>query len=291
MDPAAKSIGRLRALLFGAVTVTAVLNGLVVYYGLRNAQQFYAGMEFKSLSTQAGQDIRKSFAQSGEALTYLAERYATTFPNEEDWPLVQLPGFVRDIPYLQASSGFEALLFVPVVKWEDVKRTERFLMDAWAANPLIPYFAGRYPLPGLYGLNETAGGMPYKDTTKVSWPAQYEVVLPVAQMLMDHGIPADVLGQDLHATGDFGPVFEDIMRCTGASPYSYAREKCSAVTSVDYAVTIVDYVATSVRTVTSNIAIPIMLNQNSSQLVGFVGGYFQVSTLCCALRAWWLLSE
>jgi hypothetical protein len=49
-------------------------------------------------------------------------------------------------------------------------------MGAWAADPLIPEYAGLFPLPGIFGFNESAGRVvPYKDTTKVSWDAQYEV--------------------------------------------------------------------------------------------------------------------
>jgi hypothetical protein len=66
MDPVAKRIGRLRALLCGALTVTAVLYGLAVYFITSTAQQNYAGKEFKYLASQAGKDIRKSFAQSAK---------------------------------------------------------------------------------------------------------------------------------------------------------------------------------------------------------------------------------
>jgi hypothetical protein len=40
-----------------------------------------------------------------QALSYLAERYATQFPNDEDWPTVLLPGFIKDLPYLRDTTG------------------------------------------------------------------------------------------------------------------------------------------------------------------------------------------
>jgi hypothetical protein len=143
----------LRSVLIGALCVTGVAVGLVTYYGLSSAQQAYAGKEFKSLAAQAGQDIRKSFAKSSLALNFLAERYATTFPDEDQWPTVLLPGFVKDMHYIKDISGFETLLFTPIVRPEEVNRTERFLMDAWAADPLIPASAGLLPIPGIYGMN------------------------------------------------------------------------------------------------------------------------------------------
>jgi hypothetical protein len=259
-----------------------------------------------------GVDISKSFANSAKTLNFLAERYATIFPNEADWPLVQLPGFVKDMPYLCDVSGFDSLVFAPIVKFDDIARTEQFLMGAWAADPLIPEYAGLFPLPGIFGFNESAGRVvPYKDTTKVSWDAQYEVrahtqspfapprdlvmqtytiitpthphthyndalvqvVLPIAQMLVDYGLPNYLLGRDLHATSNYGTGMEDAIRCAAASNYSHARENCGRVSRV------VHVLANEVlpeATVHSNIAIPIMLNEDSSQLVGFVGGHFSV---------------
>jgi hypothetical protein len=88
-----KRIYLLRSSLFGTLTVTGVLYGIWVYYYLSGAQEAAAGKEFKSLAAQAGKDIRQSFLNSACALSYLAERYATTFPDEADWPTVYLPGF------------------------------------------------------------------------------------------------------------------------------------------------------------------------------------------------------
>jgi hypothetical protein len=101
----------LRSLLVGTLSVTGLLYGLGVYYGLSSAQRDYAGKEFKSVAAQAGQDIRKSFAKSASSLNYLAERYATHFPDEADWPTVMLPGFMKDLPYLRDTSGFDSLVF------------------------------------------------------------------------------------------------------------------------------------------------------------------------------------
>jgi hypothetical protein len=305
----------LQSLLFGALTVTGVLYVVAVYWGISSAERKNAGKEFKALAAQVGMDIRKTFAQSDQALNYLAERYATIFPNEAEWPLVQLPGFVKDMPYLSDASGFESLLFVPIVKWEAVNRTETFLMDAWAANPLIPVNAGLLPLPGIFGLNESAGTVPYKDTTKVVWDAQYEVrahtqspfapprdlvmqtytiispthphthhnnalvqvVLPIAQMLMNNGLPNYFLGCDLHASINVGPFMENIMRCTMGSNYSYARKNWGRASELDF-----DSSGTE-PAVFTNVGVPIMLNQNSNQLVGFVGGHFQWETFISAL--------
>ncbi|KAJ1394850.1 hypothetical protein B484DRAFT_407753, partial [Ochromonadaceae sp. CCMP2298] len=90
-----------RSVLFAALSVTAVMYGLAVYYGLSNAQHTYAGKEFKNLASQAGEDIRNTFTRSAKSLSYLAETVATQFPLDEDWPTVLLPGFVKDLPYLR----------------------------------------------------------------------------------------------------------------------------------------------------------------------------------------------
>jgi hypothetical protein len=166
----------LRSLLVGALSVTGLLYGLGVYYGLSSAQTDYAGKEFKSLAAQAGQDIRKSFANSASSLNYVAERFATTFPNEADWPTVMLPGFVKDLTYLRDTTGFDSLVFAPIVQFDEINSTERFLIDAWAADPLTrdrSYF----PVPGIYGQNQSARSV-YADTRDVEWDAKYKVRVP-----------------------------------------------------------------------------------------------------------------
>jgi len=256
----------LRSLLFGALIFTGVLYGLGVYFGLSFLQRAYAVKDFTSLARKAGTDIRKSFAQSNKALEYLAERYATTHPDESEWPLVMLPGFEMKMPYLRDISGFDTLSFAPLVRFEEVNSTERFLMDAWAADPLISASAGL--LTGIYGVNESAGTV-YKDTSRVDWDARYEIVAPLAQLLFDREVPVSMLGRDIHASSHYGPVVESTMRCTYAHNYSYARGSCGRVTAL------YDPGNLNSVTVQSTIMVPIMLGHNSSQMVGIVGGQFQ----------------
>jgi hypothetical protein len=83
----------------------SMLYGLGVYFFLSILQQAYAVKDFTFLARKVGTDIRKSFAQSNNALEYLAERYATTHPDESEWPLVMLEGFEMEMPYLRDLSG------------------------------------------------------------------------------------------------------------------------------------------------------------------------------------------
>ncbi|KAJ1384438.1 hypothetical protein B484DRAFT_17667, partial [Ochromonadaceae sp. CCMP2298] len=270
----------LRTVLFGFLTVTAVVYGVGVYIGLSSTQNQYASKEFRSLSAQVGTDIRNSFDKSVQALTFLAERYATNFPDESEWPTVLLPGFEKDIPYLRDSSNLEIFFFAPIIKFEDINRTEIFMMDAWADNPLIPFGAGLFPIPGFYGLNESAGNAIYKDTRKVDWPAQYEVITPLAQVLFDREVPPFFLGQDFHSIGQFARVVEETMSCVYSHNYSFARDNCDRVTPLQ------PYDPGNLSpevTVQSNLVVPVMLNQNSSQLVGMVGGQFQWGKIISAL--------
>jgi hypothetical protein len=61
-----------------------------------------------------------------------------------------------------------------------------------------------------------------------------KVVLPVAQMNFDSPVPSDMLGRDVHATSNFGPQLEDLIRCTGASNYFYARDNCASPGSTTF---------------------------------------------------------
>ncbi|KAJ1437683.1 hypothetical protein B484DRAFT_428238, partial [Ochromonadaceae sp. CCMP2298] len=66
----------------------------------------------------------------------------------------------------------------------------------------------------------------------VDWPTEYEVIMPIAQMLFDSDLPGYLLGSDMHANGDYGPGLENLMRCTYTSNFSYARDNCG---HLDYA--------------------------------------------------------
>ncbi|KAJ1393586.1 hypothetical protein B484DRAFT_277321 [Ochromonadaceae sp. CCMP2298] len=186
-----------------------------------------------------------------------------------------LPGFIEDLPYLRDTTGFESFVLAPIINFEDVASTEQFLMNAWANDPLVPPFGYQFPLPGFYGLTSESDTV-YKDTTEVDWDAKYEVVVPVAQMLFDRpdSGPAYLLGCDLHAGTNFGLGIEDIMRCSAANNYTYAREHCGRVSKIDYTDKN-SFVFNGRKVVHSNFGVPIMLNHNSSQLVGMVGGHFQ----------------
>jgi hypothetical protein len=107
------------------------------------------------------------------------------------------------------------------------------------------------------------------------------VVTPISQMLIDNVLPASFLGQDLHATSSAGHVIESMMRCTMGSNYSYARENCGRTSKLGLIAANVEYMTEAA--VFSIIGVPIMLNQNSSQLVGFIGGYFQWGKIISAL--------
>jgi hypothetical protein len=54
-----------------------------------------------------------------------------------------------------------------MIKFEDINRTDHFLMDAWAADPLVPDGADLFPLPGIYGVSVSNRNVSYKDTTQV----------------------------------------------------------------------------------------------------------------------------
>ncbi|KAJ1434355.1 hypothetical protein B484DRAFT_446682 [Ochromonadaceae sp. CCMP2298] len=261
-------INLLRTVLLSALTVTAALYGVAVYYGLSDAEQAMAGKEFELLARQAGKDIGQSLTRSNDVLNFLAERYATFAPDQADWPLVQLPGFVKDMPYLRDTIGFETLFFAPIVSFEDANKTEAYLMDAWAADPLIPADAGLLPLPGIYGINATAGYAPYQPTTRVTWDAQYEVIAPVSQMLFCGSISATSLGRDIHAEPANGAALEEVIRCTESSDYSHARINCGRFTMNIAISEALDNV------LVSNVVVPIMLNSNSAQMVGVVGAQF-----------------
>ncbi|KAJ1400719.1 hypothetical protein B484DRAFT_405957, partial [Ochromonadaceae sp. CCMP2298] len=180
------------------------------------------------------------------------------------------------MPYLRDATGFESLVLTPIVQFEDVARTEAFMLAAWAADPLVPQNGYTYPIPGFYGLN-SANDI-YKDTTKVDWDAQYEVILPITQMLFDRAdaLPAYLLGCDLHSAPNFGRAIEGIISCSASSNYSHARENCGRVSEVWVSQTETDgFVFGQTTVVHSNFGVPVMLDQNSSQVVGLVGGHFQ----------------
>jgi signal transduction histidine kinase len=84
----------------------------------------------------------------------------------------------------------------------------------------------------------------------------------------------------MHSVSRYGVLYEDIMRCTAAHNYTYARESCgriSRLNSYDPANLF------STHVVNSNFITPIMLGHDSSKLVGFVGAQFNWGSYINAL--------
>jgi hypothetical protein len=99
-------------------------------------------------------------------------------------------------------------------------------------------------------------------------------------MIIDNVLTASFLGKDLHSTSIEKRVIESMMRCTMGSNYSYSRENCGRTSKLGLLPANVEYMTEAA--VISVIGVPIML-QNSSQRMGFIGGYFQWGKIISAL--------
>jgi hypothetical protein len=102
----------------------------------------------------------------------------------------------------------------------------------------------------------------------------------LAQVLFDREVPTSFLGHDFHSVRQFGPTVEEVMSCVYSHNYSFARDKCGRGTPLE------PYDPGNLNseiTVQSNLVIPVMLNESSSQLVGMVGGQFQWGKIISAL--------
>jgi hypothetical protein len=119
MDPAAKRIGRLRALVAGMLGVAAVAVGVGAYVGVTTSQRNTAVDRFKGKVETALSKLDANFKNMDDVMRLMAQMYTDL---KVDWPSAALPNFYTSAPLAKNIGEAENIALVTLVQPEDVSR-------------------------------------------------------------------------------------------------------------------------------------------------------------------------
>ncbi|KAJ1402756.1 hypothetical protein B484DRAFT_437545, partial [Ochromonadaceae sp. CCMP2298] len=288
MDPVAKRIGRLRALVGVMLTAAALFVGFVTYIKLSHTESSSAKDRFASIVEAAASKLDHNFLKMDDALRLLAQAYAESNPSLSDWPTAVLPSFRNSARLVRQIAGADTIAFAPLVKLQDLSRYEEFIFDYWDSDPLIPAEAGYYSAAGLRGvwsLNDTSNGLvrssstPFHDTTgKTTW-GENRRIMPVSQVLFKDKSPSNWLGFNTYASAQEGEATDRVVRCVEDSSFSTAADKCGATTQLSASSDSQDFLVrtdTALQYVNSHQFVPIVVgNSSQHEFVGGVAGQYR----------------
>ncbi|KAJ1435288.1 hypothetical protein B484DRAFT_271988 [Ochromonadaceae sp. CCMP2298] len=152
VDPVAKRIGRLRALVAGTLGLAAVIVGVGSYLGVDYVERSSAKDHFTSIVEAAVTKLDDNFKKIDTALILLSQAYASRYPALADWPTAVMPNFYSETPLVMEIAGADTIGFAVRVKPEDLVRYESFIFNYWDNDPNIPPdMAGYYSAAGDRG--------------------------------------------------------------------------------------------------------------------------------------------
>jgi hypothetical protein len=122
MDPVAKRIGRLRALMGVMLTAAALVVGFVTYIKLSHNESSSTKDRFASIVEAAASKLDHNFLKMDDALRLLAQAYAESNPSLSDWPTAVLPSFRNSARLVRQIAGADTIAFAPLVKPQDLSR-------------------------------------------------------------------------------------------------------------------------------------------------------------------------
>jgi hypothetical protein len=163
VDPEAKRIGRLRALVSVMLGLAAVAVGVGSFLGVSYTESQTAQIRFDSIVASAANKLDDNVKNYDISLKLMAKMAVELHPDVADWPTAILPNFYNSAPLAMELAGSETIALAINVKPEDVSRYETFIFNYWDSDPAIPKgMAGYYSAAGdrgIWAVNETSNGI------------------------------------------------------------------------------------------------------------------------------------
>lgn len=199
-------------------------------------------------------------------------------PNESEWPNVVMPGFYDSSVALQRVTNLGDVVFMPLVLPVQLPSFESFLRDYFLSDSNIPLNASNIDqyYHGVRALRSTDGPIAnrtYHDTTGVTmlFDSPNNILVPLTQLTFTDFFGLETLALNVHSTPEFGGTLDSIIECSKHTSYVEA-ENCVDISTI---ITLpLGAPPELVAHAHSMVVQPVYLNQNTSQLVGFVGGGF-----------------
>ncbi|KAJ1413711.1 hypothetical protein B484DRAFT_169190 [Ochromonadaceae sp. CCMP2298] len=282
MDPVAKRIGRLRALVAVMLIGAAVIVGVSAYVGGTMAERNTAVDKFKGKVELAVSKLDANFKNMDDVMRLMAQMYTDL---KVDWPTAALPNFYSSAPLAKNIGKAENIALVTLVKPEDVSRYEAFMFDYWDSEPAIPPGKAAYYSAvgdrGIWALNDTTNGIeessaaPYHDITGHTTWGDEKRIGAISQVLFTGDVPANFLGYNLYSVMKQGEAIDRLLHCVEDSSFKSATEKCGSTIQMSTSSETLDYAVktdTGLKYIYSHRSVPVVVGDGSShEMVGLIG--------------------
>ena len=272
--PISKYIFVLRIAVTAGLLAAAVIFGTVSYFALSSYEYQAAVTRFDNLADYAFDTIRHDLSEKESTILAQAKNMAYSKSNISEWPNVLVPGFY-DSGYAQRdASSLGSIFFLPIVSPEKLSNFEDFMFDYFLTEPRIGPRGGHTSIGkiGVYRLGPN--NVPQRDPTgvAVSYTSPNAMIVPIAQFLFTSHVQPTSLLFNMHSTADFGHAIDAIVDCSRRHNYTSAATACANITN--FVIRPVGATGDAVKYITSAVMQPIYHNQNTCQLLGFMGGGF-----------------
>ena len=266
---AVSSVVILRSVVTVGLLAAGLTFGVVSFYILSSYEYSSATSSFNNLADHAFDSITQDMFEKDSTTLSMSKNMAYFNSNETEWPNVIAPGFY-DMGYAQRdASSLGTVFFLPLVPPEKLASFESFMNEYYASEPETNNQAVRRVFAS--GPN---GGPTYLETdgTALAYESPYAIIAPLAQVLFTEYIASNNLLYNMHSGVDYGPTMDTIVDCSKRHNYTAASQACSELTS--FVAMPLGATGGNIKFIYSAFLEPIYLEQNTSKLVGFMGGGF-----------------
>ena len=252
----------------------AIILGTLSFFLLTSYEYEAAVTRFDNLVDYAFDAIEHDLSEKESTVLAASKYMAYSKPNVSEWPNVLVPGFY-DSGYAQRdASSLGGLFFLPIVPPEKLASFEKFMFSYFLTEPRIGPLGGHTSRGkiGVYALD--ASFKPYHDQTGIvyRYTSPNTLLTPLAQLLFaPYSSPRNLLF-NFHSTSDFGFAIDAIVECSKHNNYTSAAAACGYITN--FVLRPIGSTGAAVMQIQSVFLQPIYHDQNTSQLLGFMGGGF-----------------
>jgi len=277
----------LRVAVTAGLIAAAIISGTVSYLTLASYEDSEAISHFNNVAEFANSAMAVDFTEKKNAILAIAKNMALYKSNITEWPNVVVPGFYDVGPRQRDSVNLGDISFLPIVQpGVELAKFEDFMYGYYATEKAVdPAKAGIWG-PGKKGVY--AYGTDYqlyhdKNGTTLVYTSPNKILVPLLQVLFSTSFHDTDLALNMHSFAGSGGSMDLIIECSKKHNYTAAVTKC--VYLQDLLPLPLGCTDACVNNYYSSFFQPIYLNQNSSQLVGFINGGFDWVTLLTRIFA------
>jgi signal transduction histidine kinase len=263
-----------RRLIVAGMCLAALLSGSFTYLTIHAEEKERSNDDrYNSLSKFGLHNLKNNFHVKKEVLSTLSKSVSYYHPNISDWPNVVVPGFYDSVASAALTANLSSIGMVPIVVPEKLQSYESFIQKYVQSEPAFPPDTGEQHFGfGVYSYDRVDGSI-YREITGEMENSTKIYITPQYQILFTKDITHERVGLNVRSIPAASLAMDDIIECSQLYQYKEASQQCAMLL---HANPLPRPTAVNPNPVVENYRVmlmfPIYLNQNSSNLVGFLGG-------------------